>query len=123
MHRVGRTARAGRSGRAITITTQYDIERIQRIEAAIGKRMDPYEVDKEAVAVLADTAAKAGREAALEMREHGTGGKGGKRGRDQGFKKRKFGEAEDDERDRDDDVVQPGMQRGKKNKFKQAGRR
>jgi ATP-dependent RNA helicase DDX47/RRP3 len=32
IHRVGRTARAGRSGRAITMVTQYDVELFQRIE-------------------------------------------------------------------------------------------
>jgi ATP-dependent RNA helicase DDX47/RRP3 len=32
VHRVGRTARAGRSGRAITLVTQYDIELFMRIE-------------------------------------------------------------------------------------------
>lgn len=35
VHRVGRTARAGRSGRAITVVTQYDVEMFQRIEELI----------------------------------------------------------------------------------------
>jgi len=37
IHRVGRTARAGRSGKSITFVTQYDIELYQRIEFLIGK--------------------------------------------------------------------------------------
>lgn len=32
IHRVGRTARAGRAGKAITFVTQYDVELFQRIE-------------------------------------------------------------------------------------------
>ena len=115
VHRVGRTARAGRSGRSITLVTQYDVEILQRIESHIGKKMVVYDVDKDAVAVLGETVARANREAALELREQGNGGSGGKRGR---FGKRKGGE-DGDERDRDDDVVEAGMpvMRGKPNKF------
>lgn len=113
VHRVGRTARAGRSGKSITLVTQYDVEILQRIESHIGKRMTSFDVDKEAVALLTDTVAKANREAALEMRESGTGGGGGKRGRDKG-KRKSFGDGDD--RDRDDDVLEAGVPR-KKNKF------
>lgn len=42
VHRVGRTARAGKSGRAITIVTQYDVETFQKIEELIGKKLDEY---------------------------------------------------------------------------------
>ena len=42
IHRVGRTARAGKSGRAITIVTQYDIEILQKIESLIGKKLEEY---------------------------------------------------------------------------------
>merc|ERR1719188_2011614 len=59
IHRVGRTARAGRSGRAVTVVTQYDIELFQRIEHFLGKKLDEF---KE----LSETAVKAGHERALE---------------------------------------------------------
>jgi len=42
VHRVGRTARAGRSGRAITLVSQYDIEIFQNIEKLLGKKMKAY---------------------------------------------------------------------------------
>ena len=37
IHRVGRTARAGRSGKAVTFVSQYDVELYQRIEQLLGK--------------------------------------------------------------------------------------
>jgi ATP-dependent RNA helicase DDX47/RRP3 len=113
VHRVGRTARAGRAGKSVTLVTQYDVEILQRIESHIGKKMAAFEVDKEAVALLHDSVNRATREAMLEMRDAGTGGGGGKRGRDHGKRGR-----EDDNRDRDDDQHEAGMPSRKPNKFK-----
>ena len=42
IHRVGRTARAGRSGRAINFVTQYDVEVFQRVEKLIGVKMEKF---------------------------------------------------------------------------------
>ncbi|KAN0123916.1 P-loop containing nucleoside triphosphate hydrolase protein [Russula decolorans] len=106
IHRVGRTARAGRAGKSITLVTQYDVELIQRIEAVINKKMDLWPTDKEEVALLRERVDEAGRLAATEIREEG-----GKKG----HRKRRKGEGEDkDVRDRDDDVVQAGMPTKKK---------
>ncbi len=37
VHRVGRTARAGRTGKSITFVTQYDVELMHKIENKISE--------------------------------------------------------------------------------------
>lgn len=46
IHRVGRTARAGRSGKTVTLVTQYDVELIQRIEKDLGFKLQVGQLDK-----------------------------------------------------------------------------
>ncbi|MCJ1384671.1 putative RNA helicase [Xylographa soralifera] len=43
IHRVGRTARAGRKGEAITMVGQRDVELVLAIEARVGRKMLEYE--------------------------------------------------------------------------------
>jgi ATP-dependent RNA helicase DDX47/RRP3 len=38
-NRVGRTARAGKSGRSVAFVTQYDVEAYQRLEALINQKL------------------------------------------------------------------------------------
>lgn len=61
IHRVGRTARAGRSGRSITFVTQYDVELYQRIEQLISKQLPLYPTEEEEVMVLQERVAEAQR--------------------------------------------------------------
>ena len=69
VHRVGRTARAGRSGRSLTLVTQYDVEMFQKIEHLIGKKMENFETQEEAVLVLQERTSEASRLASMQMRE------------------------------------------------------
>ena len=69
IHRVGRTARAGRSGRALTLVTQYDVELFQRIEGLLGHKLDLYPTNQEEVLVLLERVAEAQRLAVMELRE------------------------------------------------------
>jgi ATP-dependent RNA helicase DDX47/RRP3 len=69
VHRVGRTARAGRSGKSITLVTQYDIEWYQRIEHAIQKKLDEYVIDKDAVMFLLERVMESVRIAHMQMKE------------------------------------------------------
>jgi ATP-dependent RNA helicase DDX47/RRP3 len=79
IHRVGRTARAGLSGHAVSITTQYDIEIWLRIEATLGKKIDMYDADKEAVMVFSPRVEESQRLARVEMKALTEGGKGAKK--------------------------------------------
>lgn len=89
IHRVGRTARAGKSGVAISFVSQYDIEVWLRVETALGKKLPEYDTEKEEVMVIAERVAEASRQATIEMKsfDEKRGGRGkkfgkGKRSRD-----------------------------------------
>ncbi|EMC93092.1 hypothetical protein BAUCODRAFT_77654 [Baudoinia panamericana UAMH 10762] len=86
VHRVGRTARAGKSGVAVSVVTQYDVEVFQRIEKALGRKLEERAVGREEVMVFAERVGAAQRVAVGEMkglhekeRERGGGGGGGRR--------------------------------------------
>ncbi|KAI5369836.1 Putative ATP-dependent RNA helicase DEAD-box, Helicase superfamily 1/2, ATP-binding protein [Septoria linicola] len=49
IHRVGRTARAGRRGVSISLVGQRDVELVKAIEARVGKNMVAYDEDKVSV--------------------------------------------------------------------------
>ncbi|KAF2111779.1 ATP-dependent rRNA helicase rrp-3 [Lophiotrema nucula] len=99
VHRVGRTARAGKSGKAISFVTQYDLEIWMRIENALGKKLDEEPIPKDEVMVLMERVGDAQRVAVKEMKEihdsRGRRGGGGGRGRGHGRRGR-------DDMDRED---------------------
>ena len=59
VHRVGRTARIGNQGLAVTFVTQYDLQYFQKIEALIEKKMDVCNVNKENAMLLTNTVSQA----------------------------------------------------------------
>eukprot|EP00466_Bigelowiella_natans_P010430 jgi/Bigna1/36067/e_gw1.12.31.1 len=69
IHRVGRTARAGRSGTAITCVTQYDVELFQRIEKLIGQKMAEHPTSQDSVMILLERVTEAQRIAAMDLRD------------------------------------------------------
>jgi len=81
IHRVGRTARAGRSGKAITFVTQYDVELYQRIEHLIEKKLPLYKTVEDEVMALTERVSEAQRFAKIEMKETEEKKRSGKRKR------------------------------------------
>lgn len=74
IHRIGRTARAGRSGRAITFVTQYDVEQYQKIEHVINKKLDEYPINEDQAKVFYERVVEAQRIANLEIKSLDTKG-------------------------------------------------
>ncbi|KMZ57325.1 DEAD-box ATP-dependent RNA helicase 10 [Zostera marina] len=89
-HRVGRTARAGRSGMALSLVNQYEVEWFRHIENRIEKKLSIYPTEAAEVLLLADSVTDAKRKALTDIKENG-----GSR------KRRRNGEEEDEEIDTD----------------------
>jgi ATP-dependent RNA helicase DDX47/RRP3 len=69
VHRVGRTARAGRAGNAITFVTQYDVEMFKRIEGLVGLRLAAHAAEEREVLTLLPQVETADKLATDRMRE------------------------------------------------------
>uniref|UniRef100_A0AC35G834 RNA helicase n=1 Tax=Panagrolaimus sp. PS1159 TaxID=55785 RepID=A0AC35G834_9BILA len=79
IHRVGRTARAGRKGVAITVVTQYDVELYQKVENLIGVKLEKYPTNNEEVLLLVESVTNALRLASNEIKELDKDKKSGKK--------------------------------------------
>ncbi|XP_031778919.1 probable ATP-dependent RNA helicase DDX47 [Nasonia vitripennis] len=112
IHRVGRTARAGRSGISVTFVTQYDVELYQRIEQLIGKQLPIYKTEEQEVMVLQERVAEAQRMVKMEMKDIEENKKSGKR-------KKRSGDGDDD----DDTEQSIGVRKRVKGKTKGKGKR
>ncbi|KAA8527189.1 hypothetical protein F0562_008582 [Nyssa sinensis] len=73
IHRVGRTARAGRSGVAISLVNQYELEWYIQIEKLIGKKLPEFPAQEEEVLLLLERVTEAKRISQMKIKE--TGGK------------------------------------------------
>ena len=74
IHRVGRTARAGRRGTAISLVGQRDVELVQAIEARVGGQMEEYaeegvSVEGRVVREALNVVGEKKREAMLDIEE------------------------------------------------------
>ncbi|KAJ6365923.1 hypothetical protein OIU77_002479 [Salix suchowensis] len=75
IHRVGRTARAGRSGVAISLVNQYELEWYLQIENLIGKKLPEFPAQEEEILMLLDRVNDAKRISHTKLKEGGGGKK------------------------------------------------
>ncbi|KAJ3680224.1 hypothetical protein LUZ60_016502 [Juncus effusus] len=69
IHRVGRTARAGRSGVAISLVNQYEVEWYLQIEQLIGKKLEEYPAVEEEVLTMLERVSDAKRISQMKIKE------------------------------------------------------
>uniref|UniRef100_A0A1B6L5D5 RNA helicase n=1 Tax=Graphocephala atropunctata TaxID=36148 RepID=A0A1B6L5D5_9HEMI len=67
VHRVGRTARAGRSGTAISLVTPHDIQLLQAIEQTINTKLSEFSVSGKEVAKIFTQVSVTKREAEIKL--------------------------------------------------------
>ncbi|GET03738.1 probable ATP-dependent RNA helicase DDX49 [Rhizophagus clarus] len=69
IHRVGRTARAGRGGIALSIVTERDIELVQNIETRINKKMEEWKINENKVLESLNEISTAKRVATMHLHD------------------------------------------------------
>ncbi|XP_064620653.1 probable ATP-dependent RNA helicase DDX49 [Lineus longissimus] len=69
IHRVGRTARAGRGGMAISLVTQFDVKLIHAIEGRINTKLTEHETNEKEVTKIFTEVAVSRREAEIKLDE------------------------------------------------------
>ncbi|CAK9310757.1 unnamed protein product [Citrullus colocynthis] len=109
IHRVGRTARAGRSGVAISLVNQYELEWYIQIEKLIGKKLPQFSAQEEEVLMLLERVTEAKRISLMKIKE--TGGKRRRRGGD-----------DDDDNDNNDVEKYLRLKTGKGGKMSKNGK-
>ncbi|KDP25071.1 hypothetical protein JCGZ_22606 [Jatropha curcas] len=71
VHRVGRTARAGRGGLAVSFVTENDVDLIHEIEAVLGKQLEQFECKEKEVLSDITKIYKAKRVTTMKMMDDG----------------------------------------------------